>query len=152
MQAICNMHTTCTYLPMLTYDVTDIRVRYYDTDQMGIVYYGNYARYYEIGRVELMRSLGLNYKELEERGISMPVYDLNSRFIRPAKYDDLLTIRVTVPQLPKTRFMFTYEIFNQDGLLLNTGQTTLVFIRADSGRPCTAPGDLMEAIKPFFRE
>lgn len=137
---------------MLTYDVTDIRVRYYDTDQMGIVYYGNYARYYEIGRVEVMRYLGMSYKELEERGISMPVYDLNSRFIRPAKYDDLLTIRVTVPQLPKTRFMFTYEIFNQDSLLLNTGQTTLVFIRADSGRPCTAPGDLTEAIKPFFRE
>jgi acyl-CoA thioester hydrolase len=135
---------------MLTYDVTDIRVRYFDTDQMGIVYYGNYARFYEIGRVETMRYLGLNYKELEERGISMPVYDLTSRFIRPAKYDDLLTIRVTIPQLPKTRFMFTYEIFNQDGVLLNTGQTTLVFVRADTGRPCTAPDDLVAAARPFF--
>jgi acyl-CoA thioester hydrolase len=135
---------------MLTYDVTNIRVRYYDTDQMGIVYYGNYARFYEIGRVETMRYLGLNYKELEERGISMPVYDLNSRFIRPARYDDLLTIRVTVPQLPKTRFMFNYEIFNQDGQLLNTGQTTLVFVRAGTGRPCTAPDDLIEAARPFF--
>lgn len=135
---------------MLIYDVTDIRVRYYDTDQMGIVYYGNYARFYEIGRVEAMRHLGMNYKELEERGISMPVYDLNSRFIRPAKYDDLLTIRVTIPQLPKTRFMFSYEIFNQDGQLLNTGQTTLVFVRTDTGRPCTAPNDLVEAAKPFF--
>lgn len=137
---------------MITHDVTDIRVRYFDTDQMGIVYYGNYARFYEIGRVETMRYLGLNYKELEERGISMPVYDLNSRFIRAAKYDDLLTIRVTVPQLPKTRFMFSYEIFNQDGQLLNTGQTTLVFVRTDTGRPCTAPSDLVEAAKPFFRE
>lgn len=135
---------------MFIYDVTDIRVRYYDTDQMGIVYYGNYARFYEIGRVEAMRHLGMNYKELEERGISMPVYDLNSRFIRPAKYDDLLTIRVTIPQLPKTRFMFSYEIFNQDGQLLNTGQTTLVFVRTDTGRPCTAPNDLVEAAKPFF--
>jgi acyl-CoA thioester hydrolase len=135
---------------MLTYDVTDIRVRYYDTDQMGIVYYGNYARFYEIGRVETMRYLGLNYKELEERGISMPVYDLTSRFIRPAKYDDLLTIRVTIPQLPKTRFMFAYEIFNQDGVLLNTGQTTLVFVRADTGRPCTAPDDLVDAARPYF--
>lgn len=135
---------------MLTYDVTNIRVRYYDTDQMGIVYYGNYARFYEIGRVETMRYLGLNYKELEERGFSLPVYDLNSRFIRPAKYDDLLTIRVTIPQLPKTRFMFTYEIFNQDGQLLNTGQTTLVFVRTSTGRPCTAPDDLIEAAKPFF--
>ena len=137
---------------MLTYDVTDIRVRYADTDQMGIVYYGNYARFYEIGRVETMRHLGMNYKELEERGISMPVYDLNSRFIRPAKYDDLLTIRVTIPQLPKTRFMFAYEIVNQDGLLLNTGQTTLVFVRTDTGRPCLAPPDLVEAAKPFFQE
>ena len=135
---------------MLIYDVTDIRVRYYDTDQMGIVYYGNYARFYEIGRVEAIRHLGINYKDLEERGISMPVYDLNSRFIRPAKYDDLLTIRVTIPQLPKTRFMFSYEIFNQDGQLLNTGQTTLVFVRTDTGRPCTAPNDLVEAAKPFF--
>ena len=135
---------------MLIYDVKDIRVRYYDTDQMGIVYYGNYARFYEIGRVEAMRHLGMNYKELEERGISMPVYDLNSRFIRPAKYDDLLRIRVTIPQLPKTRFMFSYEIFNQDGQLLNTGQTTLVFVRTDTGRPCTAPNDLVEAAKPFF--
>ena len=137
---------------MLIHDVTDIRVRYFDTDQMGIVYYGNYARFYEIGRVETMRYLGLNYKELEERGISMPVYDLNSRFIRPAKYDDLLTIRVTIPQLPKTRFMFSYEIFNQYGQLLNTGQTTLVFVRTDTGRPCTAPADLIEFAKPFFQE
>ncbi|GAB3643439.1 acyl-CoA thioesterase [Spirosoma arcticum] len=136
---------------MLIYDVTDIRVRYYDTDQMGIVYYGNYARFYEIGRVEAIRHLGINYKDLEERGISMPVYDLNSRFIRPAKYDDLLTIRVTIPHLPKTRFMFSYEIFNQDGQLLNTGQTTLVFVRTDTGRPCTAPNDLVEAAKPFFK-
>ncbi|MFD2574093.1 acyl-CoA thioesterase [Spirosoma soli] len=135
---------------MIIYDVTNIRVRYYDTDQMGIVYYGNYARFYEIGRVETIRHLGLHYKELEERGISMPVYDLSSRFIRPAKYDDLLTIRVTIPQLPKTRFLFTYEIFNQDGQLLNTGQTTLVFIRTDTGRPCSAPADLVEAAKPFF--
>lgn len=135
---------------MLTHDVTDIRVRYYDTDQMGIVYYGNYARFYEIGRVETLRHLGLTYKEVEEKGISMPVYDLNSRFIRPARYDDRLTIRVTIPQLPKTRLMFIYEIFNQEGQLLNTGQTTLVFVRTDTGRPCAAPAELVEATKPFF--
>ena len=137
---------------MIIHDVTGTRVRYYDTDQMGIVYYGNYAHFYEIGRVEVMRHLGLNYKELEERGISMPVYDLSSRFIRPAKYDDLLTIRVTIPQLPTTRFLFAYEIFNQDGLLLNTGQTTLVFVRTDTGRPCAAPTDVIDAAKPFFQE
>ncbi|QMW06415.1 acyl-CoA thioesterase [Spirosoma foliorum] len=135
---------------MIIHDVTNIRVRYYDTDQMGIVYYGNYARFYEIGRVEALRHLGLAYKKMEEDGISMPVYDLTSRFIRPAKYDDLLTIRVTIPQLPKTRLMFDYEIFNQEGQLLNTGQTTLVFVRTETGRPCAAPTDLVEAAKPFF--
>ncbi len=136
---------------MIIHDVTNIRVRYADTDQMGFVYYGNYARFYEIGRVETLRHLGLSYKELEASGIQMPVYDLHSRFIRPARYDDQLTIRVTIPQLPKTRFLFAYEIFNQDGLLLNTGQTTLVFLRMDTGRPGAAPDNLIEAIKPFFR-
>ena len=137
---------------MITHDVTAIRVRYYDTDQMGIVYYGNYARFYEIGRVEALRHLGLSYKEIEQSGISMPVYDLTSQFIRPAKYDDLLTIRVTIPQMPKTRLMFDYEIFNQEGQLLNTGQTTLVFVRTETGRPCAAPTELVEAAKPFFEQ
>lgn len=137
---------------MITHDVTAIRVRYYDTDQMGIVYYGNYARFYEIGRVEALRHLGMSYKEIEQSGISMPVYDLTSRFIRPAKYDDLLTIRVTIPQMPKTRLMFDYEIFNQEGQLLNTGQTTLVFVRTETGRPCAAPAELVEVAKPFFEQ
>ncbi|QIP14457.1 acyl-CoA thioesterase [Spirosoma aureum] len=135
---------------MFVHDVTDIRVRYYDTDQMGIVYYGNYARFYEIGRVEALRHLGMEYKNLEARGIGMPVYDMSSRFIRPAKYDDLLTIRVTIPQLPTTRILFRYEIFNQDGQLLNTGETTLIFLKSATGRPGPAPADLVEAAKPFF--
>lgn len=137
---------------MFSYDVIGIRVRYYDTDQMGIVYYGNYARFYEIGRVEALRYLGMEYKALEERGIGMPVYDMSSRFIRPAKYDDLLTIRVTIPQLPNTRILFRYEIFNQDGILLNTGETTLIFLKSATGRPGPAPADLLEAIKPFFEQ
>lgn len=137
---------------MITHEVTDIRVRYYDTDQMGVVYYGNYARFYEIGRVETLRHLGLAYKTMEENGISMPVYDLMSRFIRPARYDDSLTVRVTIPQMPKTRLMFDYEIYNQDGQLLNTGQTTLVFIRSATGRPCSAPPELTELAKPFFEK
>lgn len=142
---------------MFTHDVTDIRVRYADTDQMGVVYYGNYARFYEIGRVETLRHLGLSYKEMEAGGTQMPVYDLQSRFLRPAHYDDLLTIRVTIPQLPKTRLLFTYEVFNQDGVLLNTGQTTLVFLhggpaRPNAARPGLAPVQLVAALKPFFGE
>lgn len=137
---------------MFIYDVTGVRVRYYDTDQMGFVYYGNYARFYEIGRVEALRHLGMEYKELESRGIAMPVYDMSSRYIRPARYDDLLTIRVTIPQLPATRILFQYEIFNQDGQLLNTGTTTLIFLKSATGRPGPAPADLVEAAKPFFEE
>ncbi len=135
---------------MFTHDVVALRVRYFDTDQMGIVYYGNYARFYEIGRVETLRHLGLNYKDLEAQGIAMPVYDLSSRFLRPARYDDLLTIRVTIPQLPHVRILFSYEVFNQDGHLLNTGTTTLVFVRTATGRPGVAPPDLIDVLKPFF--
>ena len=135
---------------MFTHDVTALRVRYFDTDQMGVVYYGNYARFYEIGRVETLRHLGLNYKDLEAQGIGMPVYDLSSRFLRPARYDDLLTVRVTIPQLPHTRILFTYEVFNQESQLLNTGATTLVFVRAATGRPGVAPPDLVAVLKPFF--
>ena len=135
---------------MLIHDVTDLRVRYFDTDQMGIVYYGNYARFYEIGRVETMRFIGIDYRELEDKGVGMPVYDMTTRFLRPARYDDILTVRVTVPQMPKTRMLFQYEIFNQHGQLLNTGTTTLVFVRSDSGRPCAAPPELVDVAKPFF--
>ncbi len=135
---------------MLTHDVTGIRVRYYDTDQMGIVYYGNYARFYEIGRVELMRHIGMDYKDLEADGIGMPVYDMSTRFIRPARYDDLLTVRVTVAQMPTTRMVFQYEVFNQHGDLLNTGSTTLVFVRSATGRPCPVPPELAVLAKPFF--
>ncbi len=135
---------------MVTYDVTDVRVRYADTDQMGMVYYGNYARFYEIGRVETLRHLGLPYKDLEAQGIAMPVYDLSSRFLRPARYDDLLTIRVHIPQLPRTKILFTYEVFDQHKELLNTGTTTLVFVRMATGRPGLAPEELVAALKPFF--
>lgn len=135
---------------MLTHHVTDIRVRYYDTDQMGIVYYGNYARFYEIARIEALRQFGISYKDLEEQGIGMPVYDMTTRFLQPARYDDLLTVRVTVPQMPRTRILFNYEVFNQHGQLINTGSTTLVFIKFASGRPCAIPVHLLEPIKPFF--
>ncbi|RYZ82138.1 MAG: acyl-CoA thioesterase, partial [Moraxellaceae bacterium] len=100
---------------MFTYDVPPIRVRYADTDQMGYVYYGNYARYYEIGRVEALRSLGFHYKEMEASGVMMPVYENRSRYLRPARYDDLLTIRVSIRERPNVRIVFHYDIYNQNG-------------------------------------
>ncbi|MGV3560850.1 acyl-CoA thioesterase [Larkinella arboricola] len=135
---------------MFTYDVPPVRVRYADTDQMGYVYYGNYARYYEIGRVEALRSLGFHYKEMEASGVMMPVYENRSRYLRPARYDDLLTIRVTIREMPGVRIVFHYDIYNQNGEHLNTGETTLVFMQSGTGRITKAPTDLTTRLKPFF--
>jgi acyl-CoA thioester hydrolase len=135
---------------MFTYEVPPIRVRYADTDQMGYVYYGNYARYYEIGRVEALRSLGFHYKEMEASGVMMPVYENRSRYLRPARYDDMLTIRVSIREMPSVRIVFYYDIYNQHGEHLNTGETTLVFMTAATGRLTKSPADLNEKLKPFF--
>lgn len=135
---------------MFTYEVRGIRVRYADTDQMGYVYYGNYARYYEIGRVEALRSIGFHYKVMEDEGVMMPVYENRSRYLQPARYDDELNIRVNIRTLPKVRVLFEYEIRNQDGVLLNVGETTLVFQRRDTGKLCVAPEALLAKLQPYF--
>ncbi|WP_159470738.1 thioesterase family protein [Dyadobacter sp. 3J3] len=135
---------------MFAYEVKGIRVRYADTDQMGYVYYGNYARYYEIGRVEALRSVGFSYKEMEETGVMMPVYENKSRYIKPARYDDELTIKVLMQKLPGTRVVFEYEIRNQDDVLLNVGETTLVFQKMDNAKLCIAPAELLEKLNPYF--
>ncbi len=135
---------------MFTFTVRDIRVRYADTDQMGYVYYGNYARFYEIGRVEALRSLDFHYREMEASGVMMPVYELKTRYLKPARYDDLLSVQVTIPELPKARIIFQYALHNQAGEVLNTGETTLVFQRMDTGRLTAAPSELLQKLKPFF--
>jgi acyl-CoA thioester hydrolase len=135
---------------MFTYEVKGIRVRYADTDQMGYVYYGNYARYYEIGRVEALRSIGFHYKAMEDEGVMMPVYENRSRYIQPARYDDELSIKVTIRTMPKVRILFEYEIRNQEGQLLNVGETTLVFQRRDNAKLCVAPERLLGKLQTFF--
>ena len=135
---------------MFTYEVKGIRVRYADTDQMGYVYYGNYARYYEIGRVEALRSIDFHYKVMEDEGVMMPVYENRSKYLKPARYDDLLTVKVTLKELPGVRVIFHYEIRNQENILLNTGETVLVFQRRDNGKLCIAPAKLLEKLKPYF--
>jgi acyl-CoA thioester hydrolase len=129
---------------------TKIRVRYAETDQMGYVYYGNYATYYEVARVESLRSLGFTYKSLEEQGILMPVAENTSKFIRPALYDDLLTIKVQIQELPHKRMTFNYEIFNEHDKLIHIGQTILAFVKKKNGRACEAPESILNLIKPFF--
>ena len=125
----------------------DIRIRYAHTDQMGYCYYGNYAQFYEIGRVEALRNLGLSYKKIEESGILLPVIDFNIKYINPAYYDDLITVNTTIKELPSARIKFEYEIFNESGEKLNFGTTTLVFINKKTNRPTKCPLELIEKLK-----
>lgn len=127
-----------------------VRVRYAETDQMGYVYYGNYATYFEVARVETFRSLGFSYKEMEDEGIMMPVLEYKTKFIRPAKYDDLLTIKIFVKEKPSVRIKFDYEIYNEEGTLLNISETTLVFISKETGRPAVPTGRFLQVIEQPF--
>ena len=129
---------------------TTLRVRYGETDQMGFVYYGVYAQYYEVGRVEAMRSLGFSYKEMEESGILMPVINLTINYKKPALYDDEVRIVTSVSTLPSVRITFNYECFNQKNELLNTGSVTLVFLDKIKNKPTLPPDWFMEGfIKRF---
>jgi len=127
------------------------RVRYGETDQMGYLYYGRYADYYEIGRVEMLRSLGLSYRELEEEHhILMPVLHLESRFVRPARYDDLLTIETSLRRLPVRDIVFHVEIRNELEKLVNGGRVRLCFIDKLTGRSLPAPNILHTLLAPYF--
>ena len=110
-----------------------IRVRYAETDRMGYVYYGNYATYFEVARVEALRNLGFSYRSLEDEGIILPVLDFSIRYRRPAYYDDELTIRTIVPEMPAARIKFEYEVLNAAGTVITTAATTLVFIDKNTG-------------------
>lgn len=128
-----------------------VRVRYAETDQMGYLYYGNYAQFYEVGRVETMRSLGLTYKELEEvHRIWLPVVSLESRFVRPAHYDDLLMLHTEIRRLPDQYITFHTEIFNERRKLLNAGRVRLCFFDAVTQKATYAPELMLERLRGFF--
>ncbi len=129
---------------------TKIRVYYEDTDKMGVVYYGNYPRYYEIGRTELIRSLGVSYKEMEESGIMLPASSLQVKYLKSAYYDDLLTVRTIIEKLPQVKFPIKTEIYNEQGELINEGETVLAFFNEKTGRPCRAPEYFIESMRAFF--
>lgn len=129
---------------------TTLRVRYAEIDQMGYVYYGNYAQYYEVGRVEALRQIGASYKEMEGNGMMMPVYASSTRYYKPAVYDDLLLIKTTIKELPTARISFDYEIYNQSNELLNTGNTVLVFVNMKTNKPSRAPASFIDKLKKFF--
>jgi acyl-CoA thioester hydrolase len=128
-----------------------IRVRYAETDRMGYVYYGNYAAYFETGRVEALRALGLSYKEMEDKGIMLPVLTYNIKYYKPAFFDEQLTIKTTVKELPSgTRIYFHYQTWNEKGICINEGDTSHVFVKIDGGRPTTIPQDVIDKLAPFF--
>lgn len=129
---------------------TKIRVRYGETDQMGYMYYGNYAQFYEVGRVEMLRSLGMTYKSMEEDGIMMPVLEMKCKYIKPALYDEEITVRVIVDKMPGLRMHFRYELFNEQAQLINIGETTLAFVDMKRNRPCLPSNDFLEKLGNFF--
>lgn len=124
-----------------------VRVRYAETDQMGVVYHGNYAQYFEIGRVEWLRNLGLSYKFMEDNGIMLPVVNLVLNYKKPARYDDLLTVTTIFKKQESVKIEFDYEIHNEAGELLTTGNSILVFVDMKTGRPVSPPEYVLEKIK-----
>jgi acyl-CoA thioester hydrolase len=130
---------------------TQLRVRYADTDQMGVVYHANYATYFEVGRTESIRKLGFTYKDMESMGIEMPVVDWHGRFLRPAQYDDVLTIRTTLRNLPDNhKIIFYQEVLNEQMKLLMAGTVTLYFIEKSTKSRTSMPMALKEKLSPFF--
>jgi acyl-CoA thioester hydrolase len=132
---------------------THIRVRYAETDQMNVVYYGNYAQYFEVARAESIRNLGFTYKEMEAAGVMMPVVEMQIKFLRPAHYDDLLTIKTILRELPVDhRILFEHEVYNQEKKMLTLGKVILYFVKIGSFEKTIMPASLRSLIQTFFPE
>jgi acyl-CoA thioester hydrolase len=132
---------------------TQIRIHYALTDQMGVVYHGNYAQLYEIGRTEALRSLGLTYKEIEATGVIMPVTEIHSRFLRPALYDDLVTVVTMVKEMPlHSKIVFHNDIYNEKEELLNVGDVTLYFVDGETKKRVDIPAAIKERITGYFKQ
>jgi acyl-CoA thioester hydrolase len=131
---------------------TQIRIHYALTDQMGVVYHGHYAQFYEIGRTEALRNLGLTYKQVEATGVIMPVTEIHSKFIRPALYDDLITVITSIKEMPlHHRIVFHSEIYNEKNELLNVGDVTLYFMDAKTMKRTSMPVMIKEKLEEYFR-
>jgi len=126
---------------------TKYRVTYADTDTMGVMYYGNYAKLFEIGRTEMIRENGITYKEIEDAGTMMPVVAMNTKYLRPVKYDELITIESSLKELPTARMVFYHKIFNEEGNLSTLSEVTLVFLDRKTSRPCRPPEILVDYLK-----
>lgn len=136
---------------MITHE-TKIRVWYKETDQMGFVHHSNYICYYEAARSSFMRWLGVSYAEMEARGVMMPILDVQLKYHSPAFFEEELTVKLIIKELPTTRFWGCYEVYNEKGKLINTGSTTLCFINSQTRRPCRAPEWFVELLKEHWVE
>jgi acyl-CoA thioester hydrolase len=147
------LHVPYSLLPNIMYIFENkIRVRYAETDRMGYVYYGNYAAYFETGRIEALRALGLSYKVMEQEGIMLPVLSYQVKYFKPAFFDDILTIRTIVNTIPTgTRITFHYESINEQNVCINKAETSHVFVKTSNGRPCAVPVYILEKLAPFFQ-
>ncbi|MCC9044593.1 acyl-CoA thioesterase [Myroides sp. M-43] len=125
----------------------NVRVRYAETDKMGVVYHGNYAQYFEIGRVEWLRNLGISYRKMEELGVMLPVVSLTMNYKKSAFYDDEITIRTIFKKMSSVKIEFDYELYNKNGDLLTTANSILVFVNMETGRPIAAPQYVIEKIE-----
>jgi acyl-CoA thioester hydrolase len=129
---------------------TKVRVRYGETDQMGYMYYGNYAEFFEVGRVEMLRSIGLTYSWMEGVGIMMPVLEMKCKYLKPALYDEEISIKVIMEKMPGVKIHFKYELFNEREELIHIGETLLAFIDMKRNRPSLPPQEFLDKVKPYF--
>ena len=131
---------------------TQIRVRYAETDKMQVVYHGNYAQYFEVARAESIRALGFTYSDMEAMGVIMPIIELHTRYLRSAHYDDLLTVKVILKELPiDHRIEFHHEVYNENQKLLTVGRVVLYFINARTKEKTNMPPALLQKLEPYFR-
>jgi len=126
----------------------ELEVRYAETDRMGFVYYGNYAQYLELGRVALLKEIGISYKSLEDRGYLLPVHSFSIRYLKAAEYDDPIEVLTQIKELPSNRIKFDYEL-RKDEDLIATAETTLIFMNP-KGRACRPPQFFLDQLKPYF--
>lgn len=136
---------------MFVYE-SKVKVRYVETDQMGVVHHSNYAQYYELARTECFEACsGMTYETMEREGVMLPILDMYSKFIKPAFYNQTLTVKSFVRDLPTVRLKVDYEIYNDANELINTGYTTLVFVNKETRRPCQPPQNFMEQVRQYFK-
>jgi acyl-CoA thioester hydrolase len=132
---------------LTTHDEIQFRVRYVETDQMGIVYHGNYAQYFEMGRTEWLRKMGFSYKQMEADGIMLPVISLSINYKKSARYDDLITVKTKLAKRPTAKIEFDYEIVNENNEILTTGNSVLVFMDIHKNRPTRCPDYILDQLQ-----